>query len=285
MLVIPGSLITATNSLAAADDRYRVELLVFRHTEQPATPDQTTRLRRFHQAFSLQETPQPPAPVALDKQDGSFANIWSRLDRLAEYEPLLRTTFEQTFYDYHPPVRIHDDEVMARELHLPAETVLLDLTVYEDSNPDAATVDLFAAFEQPLYRLDGTIQLRRSRFLHIDLDLEYRLDGPAWEREFPTLSRDLLEPGFTWVGDSPKAVPNAPESTPAPVVRPSGESGAFIAVPEVNQPDATGKTLPEPFMLYRLEQSRQIRSNTLQYFDSAFLGAIVRVTPIAAEAP
>ena len=98
----------------------------------------------------------------------------------------------------------------------------------------------------------------------MDLDLEYRLDGAAWDREFPALVPMRLEQGFEWLGEPPQPT-DEPES-----IDPMSEE--FLT-------DVDAR--PEPFRVHRLDQSRQIRSNTMQYFDSAFLGAIVRVTPIA----
>lgn len=241
----------ATTSLA--EDRYRVEVIVFRNVDVPAEPDEVDAPRRFHDAFELADASPPEVPVRLDKQDGTFANLWTRLDRLADYEPLVRLTFEQSLFDYHPPVRLHDDVVMADELLFPGDVAYLDL---DRAGRDGGWFDDYV---EPLYRVDGTIQLRRSRFLHIDLDLEYRLEGPAWALAFPAEAPGRLEEGFEWVVAPPS---------------PADEPG-----------DGNAQEITEPFQLHRLRQSRQVRSNTLQYFDSAFLGAIVRVTPIADEGP
>lgn len=232
------------SAAGASGDRYRVELIVFRNLDVPATPVELGTVRRFRSALDLDEEQAPEVPVRLEKRDGAFANLWSRLDRLAEYEPLLRLTFEQSLYDYHPPVRVHDEVVMGQAL-LGGE----DAAGGTAETAPEAEVAL-------LYRLDGTVQLRRSRFLHVDLDLEYRLDGPAWEQAFPAQLPPRLPDGFEWLGGPP------PASTTA---------GAAAA---------TG-AIDTPFRLHRLQQSRQVRTDTMQYFDSAFLGAIVRVTTIA----
>jgi len=268
-LFIMTSLAMPATGFASANDRYRIELIVFRNLDAVAEPDQVQNIRRFFDTYELADVAAPPAPLALEKNDGSFANIWTRLERLADYEPLLRLTFEQTMFDYHPAVRVHNEEVMGRELHFPADIIYLDLAGYplaDPNDPEPPGVDLFANYRQPLFQLDGTVRMRRSRFLHLDLDLEYRLPGPAWDREF-----DTLKPGFEWVGSAPAPVMPA-QAVPT-------DATTLVLDPVLEPPFA------EPFELYRLQQSRQIRSNTLQYFDSAFLGAIVRVTPIAAEAP
>jgi hypothetical protein len=89
-------------------------------------------------------------------------------------------------------------------------------------------------------RLDGSEQLRRSRFLHIDVDLEYRSEAIE------------IEPG----------TPAGPELV------------------TTARPDPVAGAPPEPYRVHHLRQSRQVKSNEIHYFDSAYLGALVRVTPI-----
>jgi hypothetical protein len=277
----------ASQAVEASGDRYRLELIVFRNVGVAATPVDIAKPRRFGEAFELDEPAMPEDPVRIDKQDGTFANIWSRLERLAEYEPLLRLTYEQSIFDFHPPVRVHGEEVLAEELRVD-DWSAIQATIPGDSVGTAtageSTEETAALPTAQYFRLDGKVHLRRSRFLHVDMDLEYRLDGPAWQREFG------LPPGFEWIGEGPEQartpVPNPatePETrSPAPInaLQPMSKAGPALAdgstVPE-NQPRE------EPFRVHRLQQSRQIRTNTLQYFDSAFLGAIVRVTEIADE--
>lgn len=245
LLLMPGSALAREAGL-----RYRVEVLVFRHTGTEPTPATVEHLRPFLQAAELQppgpdQPPHPHTATLVDMpyrlpEDGDFLKqTWSRLDRLAGYEPLLRMTWEQNQVDYHPPVRVHDAEVIVEELHFPTSLVWLDL----DSD------DPFAPYLAPLYRLDGTVQLRRSRFLHLDLDLEYRIDDPAWLQAAP------LPP-------APGLV--QPEAAPPDAQAPTPEAGP-----------------PEPFRVHRLRSSRQIRSNEVHYFDTAYLGVLARVTSIA----
>ena len=41
--------------------------------------------------------------------------------------------------------------------------------------------DPLEVFRVAFYRLDGTVQLKRSRFLHLHLDIEYREEPPVTE--------------------------------------------------------------------------------------------------------
>ncbi|MEM1413078.1 MAG: CsiV family protein [Pseudomonadota bacterium] len=283
---------------ALGADRYRVELIVFQNLGVPAESVEVDSPRRFRDALSLDEPVAPAAPIALVKEDGAFANIWARLDRLAEYDPLLRVTFEQSLFDYHPPVRVHGEEPLAETLHFPGNLAYVDPT---DAGPDQGWFD---SYVERLYRLDGTIQLRRSRFLHIDLDLEYRLDGPAWELNFPAVETERLAEGFQWITEPPgrSAAFEAREEAPATSGQADRQAQAIDARTvlspgagsEESLDNTTGTVIGGlegeeapvvPFQLHRLDQSRQVRTNTMQYFDSAYLGAIVRVTPISDDVP
>jgi len=225
--LLAAGLALASGNSRAAEGLYRVEVLVFRNTQSNAEPREVDHLRGFFDLLDLDQPALPPAPVKVEQAGSTFRNLWNRLERLNDYEPLAMLVYEQTRADYHPPVRLHNDEVIAEELHFPGPEVYVDLTAE----------DMFAPYVMPLYRLDGSVQLRHTRFLHIDLDLEYRVEDPAWA--------------------------TAP-ATPLP-------SGEVLE----GEP-------PEPFRIYRLKQSRQVRTDALNYFDSPFLGALVRVTEVEA---
>jgi hypothetical protein len=290
LLLVLLSTLLVTGVPRAADasgERYRLELIVFRNVGVAATPVDIAMPRRFGEAFELDEPAMPEDPVRIDKQDGTFANIWSRLDRLTEYEPLLRLTYEQSVFDFHPPVRVHGEEILAEQVMVDDWRAIK--AAIPDGRDDGATArepaDESVALPVARYfRLDGKVHLRRSRFLHVDLDLEYRLDGPAWQREFG------LPPGFEWIGEAPD---EARTPAPAPARGPEPRNAAPINAlqpmtrsgPVLTDGPAGSEAQPpsEPFQVHRLQQSRQVRTNTLQYFDSAFLSAIVRVTEIADE--
>lgn len=237
---------------AAADvGDYRVEVLVFRHVYTDAAPLEVDSLRGMHGLFEPGPDEPPEVPVAVGEASSTFSNLWNRLQRLDAYEPLTMQAWMQTRIDYHPPVRVHDAEVIAEEIHFPGQVVAFDLT----GN------DLFAPYRRPLYRLDGSVQLRRSRFLHLHLDLEYRLDVP---------------PALT-----PPDPPLAELTLLGPIARASGEEAA---APGVSDPvmDESG-TEAEGARVHRLNQSRQVRTDTMLYFDTAYLGVLARVTAVAPE--
>lgn len=219
--------LTTAPSAGAAEARYLVEVLVFRHVDSGAEAMPIEALREWPRALDLQNPGAPPTPVAAEHSGSTFRDIRSRLGRLQAYQPLALLAFEQSQSDYHPPVRLHDDEVIDEYVAFRAPVFWLDLT-------DAF---LFQDLWLQQFRLDGSVQLRRSRFLHVELDLEYRVDAPH---------------------------------------------GSQAAVHSALPPDQDD-VQPPPFRIHRLHQSRQVRSNELNYFDTAYLGAIVRVTPLAAN--
>lgn len=122
----------------------------------------------------------------------------------------------------------------------------------DDLNPNEA--NLYEVDCRPVipdstlyYRVDGTARLRKSRFLHLDLNIEMR----------ETLTTDdlLSLPGATDVG--------------------------------VTQ--MTNSTL---FRVYKIEQSRQVQTQDIEYFDGPVIGVLALITrievvpePEADEAP
>jgi hypothetical protein len=265
-------LFVSTVSLAESGE-YLVEVIVFRHLEAAASPVASGELRKFSQypdlikapddlvataepaetVYSAEETPAPPgeAPpglpqpppadlpddlVVMDGRSAYMDDVWRRLRASKAYRPLLFSAWKQNRVDYYPPMRLHDGTMIDRQLRPPTAMVFADLTAE----------DPLDRYRSDFYRVDGTVQLRRSRFLHLYLDLVYR-QTPSAEEDVT----DLQEP-----------------LSPA-----SGQPGKFELTPPggaVNQ-------------VYTLKQNRQIRTGSLQYFDTPYLGALVFVTARAAE--
>jgi hypothetical protein len=62
----------------------------------------------------------------------------------------------------------------------------------DPSVTDPIDASLMAAYQVNFYRLDGSVQLRRSRFLHLYLDIEYRETGP-WMAPGPASPGGILD--------------------------------------------------------------------------------------------
>ena len=164
----------------------------------------------------------PDDLVAVDEKSPALDDAWRRLRGSRDYRPLLYAGWRQNRVDYYPPVRVHDLEVIDTRLQIPAnisfatpavadpalaDPAVTGLTaedpiVVEPTDIDPMAVDpvasdptaanLMAAYRVNFYRLDGSVQLRRSRFLHLYLDIEYRETGP-WTGPDPMTPDGIID--------------------------------------------------------------------------------------------
>lgn len=200
-----------------------------------ASPEQETG------AELLPEENQPEDPwadvVAVQEMSDVMREAWRRLRLSAPFRPEQYLAWEQSADDPFPSLRIHDQDV-----------VLIDDPCAELRETDAVDAEEEAEVEPELpdptlfYRLDGTVMLRRLRFLHLDLDLELR-----------------------------EAVFDEQVLTPAPFLSVESETS------ELEPP------LPTSFLIHQLKQSRQVKSQRMEYFDSPVLGVLVWITPFELE--
>jgi hypothetical protein len=185
-------LILLSSAALAESGAYRVEVIVFRNlnvlTESVGVDD----LRSFSQFPGLEDPVQtetllePPVNASPNELPDGLAEVlrydlpddlnvvtqkstrmnavWRRLRSSKEYRPLLYAAWEQNRTDYYPPMRIHDQQIIDSQLRPPTHIMIADL----------AAEDPLAAYRSSFYRIDGSVQLRRSRFLHLFLDLEIR---------------------------------------------------------------------------------------------------------------
>ncbi len=190
--LLPLLILLVSSAVLADSGAYRVEVIVFRNLLTSATPAEVSELRSFSRYPALEDT-RRAVSLAADRADVSEVQLpdelnevlrsdlpddlrmvnekgnamdtaWRRLRSSKSYQPVVYTAWEQNSIDYYPPVRIHDTQVIATRLQAPTPIMLADLTA-----PDP-----LAAYRSTFYQLDGGLQLRRSRFLHVHLDLEIR---------------------------------------------------------------------------------------------------------------
>ena len=189
---LPLLLLAAGSTALAETGAYRVEVIVFRNLSATAEMVTAPELRSFSRFPELQaeEPPQEPASEPADAQaidtqeqpdeimqgnlpddlrvltekSSTMDSVWRRLRSSQAYRPLLYAGWQQNRVDYYPPIRIHDGQVIDTQLRPPTHIVVADL----------AAPDPLAAYRSAFYRLDGSLQLKRSRFLHLFLDLELR---------------------------------------------------------------------------------------------------------------
>ncbi|MGB7453552.1 MAG: CsiV family protein [Lysobacterales bacterium] len=184
-------LILASSAALADSGAYRVEIIVFRNLLVETQATEVTDLRSFSQFPNPEEigptesspaesatgpgnVPAAPSEVwrpdlpddliAVTQKSDEMDNAWRRLRSSKGYRPLVYAAWQQNRVDYYPPMRIHDQQIIDTQLRPPTTIVYADLTAE----------DPFAAYRSTFYQIDGSLQLRRSRFLHLFLDLEFR---------------------------------------------------------------------------------------------------------------
>jgi len=261
-LMLALALIILSPASLAESGNYRIEVLIFNHLDSTEPALQEDEIRSFSEFPELGEPLVANAPVKLDVMSSVMQGVMRRLRSSATYHPLLFASWEQTRIDYHPPVRLHDEELIAEQLDFPYEVAFVDLQA----------MDMFEDYLAPYYRLDGTVQLRRSRFLHVNLDLEYRLELlPRPETEIPDHEQPLAE-------DSGAELSSDQDGIAISNVAPLAANGDE---PELIQ-DFIDPS-PGPALVHALKQSRLVRTGQMQYFDTPFLGVLVRVTATSGQ--
>jgi hypothetical protein len=281
------ALLLFSGTVGAESGAYRIEILVFRYLDSMTEPREVEQIRRFPESWSLFEPravvyPEDPAPLGVVSE--RMRSVWRRLENAGDIEPLFLQTWEQSRIDYQPPVRIHDDQVLLERVELPERWADIDLTM----------PDFFAPYREKYYRLDGTAQLRRSRFLHLEFDLEFRVALLP-----PVATTD--DPGVVEATDPDRSVkmiePRVFDGRPDPAPRTANDGSAdgerstvvlrpppwWNPVPPLIEPMPNGQAPLPGVALHRLRESRQIRTDELMYFDTPYLGVIARVTATAGE--
>jgi hypothetical protein len=208
--LIPLLLLFISTVSLAESGAYRVEIIVFRNLEVVAEPGKVEDLRSYSHFPDLKVTRETETTLdeSTDNIPGDLAellrddlpddltvmtskgtymdDVWRHLRSSKGYRPLLYSAWQQNQVDYNPPMRIHDQNIIDTQLRPPSELIVADLTA---SDP-------LAEYRSNFYQLDGSVQLRRSRFLHVYIDLEYR-EKPA---------RVISETNFFAAAESPKNI-------------------------------------------------------------------------------
>lgn len=180
---------------------YQVEVIVFRNLTASIEAFEIDKLRSFSHLPSLQDETLTNAPApdggneVASGANGSSAGlqrddlpdellvtnqkstrmdqVWRRLRSSEDYQPLIYAAWQQNRTDYYPPMRIHDQQIIDTQLRPPTPVMIADLT----------EEDPLTAYRTHFYRLDGSVQLRRSRFLHLAVDIEYREESQPEQGE------------------------------------------------------------------------------------------------------
>jgi len=289
-----------------ADNRYRVEVLVLKHLEsvdqakevnrikdystaldfltpaveeeekvlpdgceplleenEPAAPDEvvqdaatavenTTGDRLEAETALEEEALDPNAVVHVEEMGAEMQDAWRRLRLSGPFRPIQYLAWEQGNDAPFPSLRLHDLELVfeddpysdLREANEELAAVYGDGI---DASPNCDEPEEDTLPEPTLYyALDGTVSLVRTRFLHLNLDLQLR------EALFETETLPGQAPAYAL---------------------PPGTGGE--GKPELSQ--ATS------FLVHEFEQSRQVRSARMEYFDGPVVGVLAWITTIPLE--
>jgi len=238
--LLPLLLLLISSAATAESGAYRIEVIIFQNLGADADTVQVESLRSFSGFPALEESNLPDDLVVLVKKSSTMDTAWRRLKSSKAYRPLLFAAWEQNRTDYYPPMRLHDKTVLDEQLRPPTSIMIADL----------AAAEPLAAYVSTFYQLDGTVQLRRSRFLHIYVDLEYR----------EAVTQDAPQTTVFTVGD-----PLPPGVSAAD----NADDGDIGISPDRN--------------IYSLQQNRQVRTGRMQYFDMPYFGVLVLVSAIDSE--
>ena len=169
--LLPFLLLLVSSATLAESGAYRIEVIIFRNllvaTDTPLAED----LRSFSQFPGLEKSQPPDDLQVVTEKSTHMDGVWRRLRSSQGYRPLVYAAWEQNRVDYYPPMRIHNQQIIDTQLRPPTQIIVADL----------AAEDPLAAYRSNFYQIDGSVQLRRSRFLHLVLNLEYREKLPQTE--------------------------------------------------------------------------------------------------------
>lgn len=125
----------------------------------------------------------------IEEPSERMSGVWRNLRLSAEYRPEVFLSWEQPAEGDFPPLRMHNQEVLL--VDDPNASQRVSLAPAEPDTEQAVQQIFHYDFEagtlslqripEPryYYSVDGEVRMRRSRFLHIDLDLTYRHPAPS----------------------------------------------------------------------------------------------------------
>ena len=229
--------------------------------------------------LAAEETEEEPWAdvIHVEEMGEVMQESWRRLRLSAPFRPEQYLSWEQSENEPFPSLRIHNQEIVLvvdpyaeQRAELAAlELAALELAelgveepiVFSDQGnvlPEDADPESEQEPELPgptlFHQLDGTVMLKRTRFLHLVIDLELR-----------------------------EAVYDEMAMTQALIAR---EEAKYLELAE--DPEQVGDEdnwMPEPssFLIHSLKQSRQVKRERLEYFDGPVLGVLAYITAVEIE--
>lgn len=205
--------------------------------------------------------PRPRAFQLVPPEEYRLKDAWNRLNKSSAYRPLLHIAWIQ-------PGFASED---ARMVHVRNNNAALGTIAPPIATPIVGDDETLAVFDEPGYAptfsariqvardpgqaaLDGTVRVHRARYLHVEADLLY----------YRPLDRDAG----------------------APV--PPGSDSAGLPLPDSPDTALIEQLLAEEDVvtrLFRLTESRRMRSAELHYLDHPLFGMLVEAWPVELPEP
>lgn len=215
-----------------------------------------------------EESTDERAAVRIDDMSDTMREAWRRLRSSSGFRPELFRAWERSGDGPFPQLRIHDDELLfeidpaalnsGAQVDEHGALVFSDATIQRQHGSEAK----LEPGEQPkappvqyYYRIDGTATLARTRFLHLNLDIELR--------------EPLYEPTAT------SSNPEAPLKTATELAEGYANNGVILPLSGSKIGPAAAAT---SFRIHRIAQRRQIKTEQMEYFDGPVIGVLVFVT-------
>jgi hypothetical protein len=205
---------------------------------------------------------EPPATSAMEVQSAmprAFRRIppsqyrlteaWKRLDKSTAYRPLLRLGWIQPGYSAENARRVHlrnDNAALGAVSTVTGELPEALPALGEPANAPTLSSPVRVARDRSKSAIDGTLRVHRARYLHVQADLLY----------YRPLANAPMASGD---GVATAALPNSPDTA--------------LIEQLLAEDDATPR-------LFRLSETRRMRSRELHYLDHPLFGVLVEIWPI-----
>lgn len=257
--------VAAPGAATADNNRFRVELIVLTHLGHDEQPRLVPWLEDFSSALdfltppaatdtasaTLTETPPAPGSGTGEADQRSAVpdaetDPWNVVVHVSELGERMQDVWRRLRLS--EPFRPLQYLAWEQGGNAPFPTLRVhDLDVILTAETGAAGPADEAPPPIRYHRLDGTTHLTRSRFLHLSIAVELR--EPVYEGVIPAGAAAGSNGG---TGGSLDSATDTPE-----------------------------QAAPTGFLVHRLEQSRAIRTERMEYFDGPVLGVLVWVTDIS----
>ena len=288
-------------AISAAAEKYRIEVMMFAYLDENSAREEHWPLleeRAAQQALEEEAAIAAALLAAENEEMDALAEIGLDSDSMTVVDALSATD-SQSEQDFEPGQEQGQDQEIIEEETASSQIMVLDTLEFAntverfayrsdieviwhqawvealDTAETAYPHEISGQIEKENFRIDlsGTISLYRSRFIHIQPDLEVN-------QEIFTIPDDApVADDFTETPESAVQMGqmnSQPEMT-SPVMTES--------LTQENTPSPAMKVEPEwiPLRAAKIERSRRMRSDEVHYLDHPLLGIVVKVSPWVAS--